>query len=451
VSIDVGSVRPLSTASSAVGDDGRVTVTMPIETLPEAVPLPANDPSASTLADHIAALVTQARAEGDRFDRFRRVWLATFIIVLSIVTAHVLSTHNTARPAKIAMACGAVAMLTWRLTVGRMIDDTNRPRLTIVYMAGLLACFAVLVSSNPNGMYVLFALNPEAVAAFVRFRPAMIASCAFATVALVAQVLWLGYLDSGGLPQGAISVLIIVVGLALVFFFAFVATQSRQRSELLRALQSSQDELRRLHVEAGAHAERERLSREIHDTVAQGLASIVMLLEGAESVVEDHPEVPLSIGRYLQRAQRSARDSLDETRSLIAGLRPSALAAASLPEALERTLSRAGDTGGFTTEMRCRGAARPLPASLDVVLLRIAQEALANVIRHADAHRVTLELCFDDDIMLVVNDDGVGFDQSSMTSGFGFRGMHERAAQLGGQVCVTSRPGHGTTVHVVVP
>jgi signal transduction histidine kinase len=230
-----------------------------------------------------------------------------------------------------------------------------------------------------------------------------------------------------------------------------VATEARRRAELLAALQASRQELRRLHREAGAHSERERLSHEIHDTIAQGLSSIVMLLDGAEAVIEEPGASPKPLRKYLQQAQLTARENLEETRSLVAGLRPSVLAAGSLPEALERVVQRAGENGGFAASMRCYGTARPLPASVDVVLVRIAQESLSNATRHASAERVDVELHFDDnEVRLLVRDDGKGFEPNLVSSGFGLVGMRERAAELGGRMWITSEPGAGTTVEAVV-
>jgi signal transduction histidine kinase len=410
-------------------------------------PLPETD----QLDEHLSRLLEDVRAEGDRFVRFRRWWAAGFVVLVTIVAGHVLLTTNTGVPAKIGVAVASAGLLVWRFTVGNRINDVERPLLTIWYVAGLSVFFAVAVASNPSALYFFFALNPEAVAVFHRFRPAIITCCVFSAIGLIAQLNWLGYIDHGGLPVGALSVLSITAGLALTFFYAFVATEARRRAELLAALQASRQELRRLHREAGAHSERERLSHEIHDTIAQGLSSIVMLLDGAEAVIEEPGASPKPLRKYLQQAQLTARENLEETRSLVAGLRPSVLAAGSLPEALERVVQRAGENGGFTASMRCYGTARPLPASVDVVLVRIAQESLSNATRHATAERVDVELHFEDnEVRLLVRDDGKGFYPDLVSSGFGLVGMRERAAELGGRVWITSEPGTGTTVEAVV-
>ncbi len=368
-----------------------------------------------------------------------------------MVAGQTMLTRNTGAPAKAVVAIAASGLLIWRFTVGNRIDDPRRPALTVVYAIGLGAFFTAMIASNPNGLYLFFALNPEVVAVFQRFRSSMIVCFSFSVIGLIAQLNWLGYVDKGGFPIGTISILSITAGLALTFFFAFVATEARRRAELLAALQTSQTELRRLHREAGAHSERERLSHEIHDTIAQGLSSIVMLLDGAEAVIEEPHAAPKPLRKYLQQAQLTARENLEETRSLVAGLRPSVLAAGSLPEALERVVQRAGDNGGFMATMRSYGTARPLPASVDVVLVRIAQESLSNAARHAGAERVDVELHFgDDDIRLLVRDDGKGFDPDHVVTGFGLVGMRERAAELGGRVWITSSLGTGTTVEAVV-
>ncbi|MGB9633498.1 MAG: sensor histidine kinase, partial [Chloroflexaceae bacterium] len=184
---------------------------------------------------------------------------------------------------------------------------------------------------------------------------------------------------------------------------------------------------------------------------AQSFTSIVMHLEAAEPQLE---MVSDSAHRHVGQARQSARDGLAEARRLVWALRPEALDQASLPEALERLAGRWSKASGVAATATITGTPRPLPAEVEVTLLRVAQEALANVRKHARATMVTLTLSFMDDALLLdVQDDGVGFVSGVPATvrgdgGFGLTGMRERVARLGGSVSVESAPGEGTTVVV---
>jgi signal transduction histidine kinase len=202
--------------------------------------------------------------------------------------------------------------------------------------------------------------------------------------------------------------------------------------------------------EAGVLEERQRLAREIHDTIAQGLTGIVTQLEAAQRT-GDAAEHDRRIGN----AKALARDSLAEARRSVEALAPQALENARLPEALAAEAARWSATSGVAADVTTTGDARPLHPEIEVTLLRIGQEALANVGKHASASRVALTLSYmEDEVRLDVLDDGSGFskdDARPAEGGFGLVGMDQRVRRLSGQLEIESEPGRGTAVSASVP
>jgi signal transduction histidine kinase len=204
--------------------------------------------------------------------------------------------------------------------------------------------------------------------------------------------------------------------------------------------------------------ERNRLAREIHDALAQGLTGIIVQLEAMERLAERRPGQALA---SLQRAKDLARRSLQEARRSVWGLRPRSLEDMTLAEALQARVEALRDDGRLQTSFGVSGSPRVLSPDLELNLFRIAQEALANVQRHAQAETVHVQLDYGRTHMrLIVEDDGVGLppavdevpeDGDDGRRAFGLIGMRERAALLGGQLTATSQPGQGTHIEVIVP
>lgn len=195
--------------------------------------------------------------------------------------------------------------------------------------------------------------------------------------------------------------------------------------------------------------ERARLAREIHDTLAQGLTAIALHIEGALPHLTAHPD---RARERLQRALETTRESLEEARRSVLNLRAIPLAGRSLPEALA-ALGRA-----FATETGIRVHARitgegDLPLRIEAELFRIAQEALCNVGKHAQATEVTIAVKVGpESVRLAVHDNGRGFNtQAPPQTGHGLTGMRERARLLNGSLRLLSRAGRGTTVAVIAP
>jgi len=228
-----------------------------------------------------------------------------------------------------------------------------------------------------------------------------------------------------------------------LFTLELLVREIRAREELER----TRRELEQASRQAGMLEERQRLAREIHDTLAQGFASIVVQLEAAEMAWQKKT----SAARYLEQARNAAREGLSEARRMVWALRPEILENTSLPEALQRLLARWQQESGVQAQFTLTGEPRPLHPELEVGLLRIAQEALANIRKHAKARHATLTLSYLDDLVLMdIQDDGVGL-QAPISGSFGLRSMRERVEALGGQMTVESEPGLGTTLAFSLP
>ena len=215
------------------------------------------------------------------------------------------------------------------------------------------------------------------------------------------------------------------------------------------------------------------MAREIHDTLAQGLTGIITQLEAAQQTGNDAERE-----RRIGNAKRLARDSLAEARRSVQALRPQALENSRLPDALAGEVARWSATSGVAAEVETTGDARALHPEVEVTLLRVAQEALANVAKHAGASRAGVTLSYMEDVVsLDVRDDGVGFNPSAPSnesranessangssangrsangspagSGFGLIAMRQRVDRLAGQLEIESEPGAGTAVSASLP
>jgi two-component system NarL family sensor kinase len=201
-------------------------------------------------------------------------------------------------------------------------------------------------------------------------------------------------------------------------------------------------------TQLGALIERNRLAREIHDTLAQGLTAAALQIESADAVLETGTS-PDQVREAVRQALSLTRANLEETRRSVMDLRATPLEGRTLPEALERLTGEIGLQIQYSTF----GDKRPLPPSVEVGLYRIAQEALANVQQHAQANRVQVQLELRSaDVRLVVEDNGDGFDPENVpVDHYGLIGINERVKLLDGQLRLESSPGSGTRLEVLVP
>ncbi len=199
--------------------------------------------------------------------------------------------------------------------------------------------------------------------------------------------------------------------------------------------------------------ERNRIAREIHDTVAQGLTAITLHLEAAEALGTSDPD---RVQRNVRTALALARTNLEEVRRSVLDLRAAPLEYHTLPEAIALLLKNFADETGLAATLEAETGLDRLPYAIEAGLYRIVQETLSNARKYAGARSVLVRLVrTGDGLRLEVADDGEGFDQSSTKrrpdSGFGLQGMIERARLLGGTLHIRTAIGKGTRIEVVIP
>ncbi|MBN2002252.1 MAG: sensor histidine kinase [Anaerolineae bacterium] len=252
-------------------------------------------------------------------------------------------------------------------------------------------------------------------------------------------------------PENGFIILMISLGLLIAatligVFVTALINQNVERQRLLDEFTQTRASLLKVEREAAVLAERQRLAHEIHDTLAQQFTSIIMHLSAAR--LGD----PAALQARMQQAEQAARDGLDEARRIVWDIRPKPLEGASFVESIEGVAARWSVENTVRVAVAVTGTPFPLNASIEVALLRISQEALHNVKKHARAQNVTITLSYMPDVLaLDVADDGRGFEPAPDGRGFGLKSMRERAEGLGGEFAIESEPGAGTKIAVLIP
>ncbi|MFD5036645.1 sensor histidine kinase [Streptomyces sp. NPDC058377] len=329
-------------------------------------------------------------------------------------------------------------------------------RAAALWLTALGAVWLALLALSPDALWVAFPLY------FLQLHLLPV-RWGLPTVAVTAAAAIASFLLHGQevTPGTFIGPLLgAAVAVATVLGYDALFRESERRRELIDELVSTRAELADAERTAGTLAERERLAREIHDTLAQGLSSIQLLLRAAEhSLPEDAPATA-----HVRRAREAAQDNLAEARRFVRALTPPDLQQGSLAAALSRLSSRTS-APDLTVQFAVSGTPVELPTPYEVALLRTAQSALANTVQHSGAGRAEITLSFmETSVSLDVVDDGRGFPADTDTDtagaaepasttggGFGLPAMRARAASLGGTLTVESGPGQGTAVAVTLP
>ena len=312
---------------------------------------------------------------------------------------------------------------------------------------GWLAILSVLwladMAVAPAAIYLVFSLY-FVYLYVLEMIPGIICVLVATVVTVVVQIP--GGLTFGGIMGPAVSALVTI---AITYAFSALSRMNRELMETRSQLVESERE-------AGMTAERQRIAHEIHDTLAQGLSSIQMLLHAADRDLATE-NIPKAQER-IELARRTAADNLHEARAMIAALQPAALSETSLGAALTRMAENFAATGGVDVSVDVEGEAQQLPMKVEAALLRIAQGAVGNVVKHAHATKARVTVTYaPDEVRVDVVDNGQGFDVEAVENkpaGLGHIGlsaMRRRAAELGGEVVVESTPGSGTAVSVSVP
>ncbi|MCU1473998.1 sensor histidine kinase [Amnibacterium sp.] len=361
------------------------------------------------------------------------VWWHLGVLVVSAVTGTIVTLTFPPPAPLVAWSALAVFVLAWWI-FGRRTFDGARGWLPFTVL--IVAVALVGASVDPA-----FATWQTVAFPLVWSITPGLRSAIAANVALAAGM-GVGYAISSRSVLEAVVVQSLSLAFSLVMgvWITRIAMLSEQRRALAEQLRTAQDEVAALSRETGVAAERERLARELHDTIAQSLTGIVMLAERSR---RRHPD---DVG--LAVLEETAREALTETRGLVA---------AGAPVPLEGGLSGAigvlADRFARETGVMVDASVHAdVPRALEVVLLRCAQEALANVRKHAGARRVELTVTtVGGDVVLAVVDDGVGLPAEQPGHGFGVAGMRDRVALVGGALELADRPDGGTGLTVRIP
>ena len=398
---------------------------------------------------------TNTERQADAWEKWEWLWKAIFYTAVLISAGLMLFYTDRTAPVGLTLLITGV-LLVWHWGGLRLAYKDNpfgeqRQLLRLVIIIGDIVLWFVLVNISAAFYFILFGLGGQ----IFRHLPIRYAVTAmiFLTVALIAAQ----FLDSGedfsvSNPLIWIFLFLGIVSIVIGVWFSAIIGQSIQRRELIEQLEAAQAELAAAERREGVLEERQRLAREIHDTLAQGFTSIVMHLEAAEQAM---PEDTGTVQKHLNFARDAARDKLKEARRVVQDLRPDTLEKRSLPDAIERTARRWAEGSGIALNTTITGDPLPLHPDVEVTLLRATQEALHNIRKHAQAEAAQLTLSYMADIVVLdVHDDGVGIagaEAAAEDGGYGLQAMQERAEQLGGAVNVESEAGEGTTVVVSIP
>lgn len=385
--------------------------------------------------------------ETDRHVLFAGHVLFAVLLVIGVVRAAL----DMAQPVIPILA--GVAVAAW-YGAGAVWVTRRRDRVARMWLVVLILLWGGLVGLSGEFVWLAFLLALLVWHLFpVRW--------AIPTEVLIAVVATLGFAaHQGRWVVGAIIGPTIGIACAAVMteIYQRLRAQSEERRNLLDELLRTQRELAVRERETGRLIERERLAREIHDTVGQSLAGVIMLLRAATADRgDDHSDATGTLAAQLNTALHTATSALAETRRMVLGLDPVGGGRDDLPQALA---TLAGETSelGLPTRFVELGKRGDLPTPTQVALLRAAQEALSNARKHARASQATVTLTHGADaIGLDISDDGRGFEPDATGgvradgSGYGLTSMRSRTTELGGDFGIESGNGSGTTIRMRVP
>lgn len=391
----------------------------------------------------------------DIWQRWNWAWHAIFYGAVLIATSVMLIDNDPAAPRWVALLLTG-CMLLWHYFGLRWTyrgDDAwlrhARARLFILIGDGVF--WFVLVLISPAYYFALFGLF-LALVRHVPFRYAAIGAFLLGGATIVEQ--WGDTGDALTLRDPTIWLFFLfgLISLVVGNWIAAIIDQSTQRRELLEQLAAAQHELGSAKRREGMLEERQRLAREIHDTLAQGFTSIVLHLEAADAAL---PHDPATVRLHLARASTTARASLTEARRAVQDLRPDLLEHGTLVDAIARTAARWQSETGIDLKVDITGNPIVLLSDVEITVLRAMQEALNNIWKFAQATTVQVTLSYMDDVvMLDVHDNGVGLNgatPSDLTGGYGLAAMRERVEQCGGSLTIESEPGDGMMVTIRIP
>ena len=363
------------------------------------------------------------------------------LAIFTIAMALVLSPPHLGR----VLVWAVLLIVVYTALIGTHVMDRSRREKSRPFLVAAMIVVSILLAIDfPYAAYLTIPLSFVYLDHLVPLQ-----ACVGVVVGAVAVVVGVG-LTSGWSVGGIVGP---VAGAAVAVFVGLsLKAMQAQASELERLnvdLLAVQKRLAASQHQAGVLEERARLAREIHDTVAQSLSSIGLLLSAVERTDPEHPAV-----EQIQLAHRTSLEALSETRGLIAELALPTITHQGLPAVLERLGATTWSIGGLHVDVDCPDTS-DLPMEIQTALLRLCQGAMSNVVRHADASHASIRIVrpSPERVLLRVSDDGGGMVLEAPVSdgSFGLQAIRQRVEDLSGEVSLTSRPGEGTIVDVGLP
>lgn len=313
------------------------------------------------------------------------------------------------------------------------------------FIVAVIVAAGLVVSAYPTLAIIQVIAYPIAWSFSATMRRAVVANIAIALAVGVGFLISLGTGTANLVQTGFTVALSLIFSLAMGFWISRMTALGDERGRLLAELEGAQEQIAALNRAAGAADERERMARDLHDTIAQDLTGLVMLAQRARREATA-PDATLAL------LEETARAALTETRALVAAGAAVADDGLDLSSALHRLADRFARETGVQVELDLDERLE-LSRGVEVVLLRCVQEAVGNARKHARASRISIVVrgTRAGRIRVSVTDDGVGFDPETAPDGFGLTGMSERLALVHGTLTVTSAPGAGTTLIAELP
>ena len=338
----------------------------------------------------------------------------------------------------------AVFTVFWGLFVVRP-NEEDTPRSLGALVVTILVTGALTAIDTSLAFFQVIAF-PAAWTLLGSIRRSVIASAVIALVVGVAFPIRLGFTPATITLAVAIEGLSFLFAVAMGVWISRIADLGNERKRLLDELTAAQSQLEVLHRDAGATDERERLARELHDTIAQTLTGQVLLTQRARRELA----TGVLTDDTLELIESAARAALTETRSLVAASARVELPGGGLLSALEHLATRFQRESGIAVTVSGT-LDEPLDRDAEVVLLRCAQEGLANVRKHAGAHAARVTVSATENVAsITVLDDGHGFDPGRAAPGFGLTGLRDRLGLVGGSLAIDGTPG-ATTLTARLP
>jgi signal transduction histidine kinase len=393
--------------------------------------------------------------------------VAPLVLLVVSLGPYLLTGHPSAGgvAVTVGVAAATAAWVLWWVTGHPGWAD--RRGLMRVYFAGFLACGTLLVLRSPWFAFFVWAGYMHA-SRFLRGLALWAGLLGTAALSALAQLG--GYQKPPTVTDVGIWLIVTLLNATLVTVFIRLGQKADHQNEARkktlgevaqanRRLEEMMAENTGLHAqlltqarEAGVLEERQRMAREIHDTLAQGLTGIITQLEAVQQAGPGP-----GWERRIGNAARLARDSLTEARRSVRAVGPEPLENTRLPEAVADVAAQWSADSGVIADVTTTGTVLGLHPEVEVTLLRVAQEALANVAKHAGASRVGITLSYMEDVVsLDIRDDGAGFEPGRRRApgsggGFGLTGMQQRVRRLAGSLAIESEPGRGTAISALVP